>query len=109
MKKILGYTAGVFDLFHIGHLHILKNAKSVCDRLVVGVSTDELVFKYKKKKPIIPFNERIEIIRSIKSVDAVIAQESLDKIELEKIKFDTMIVGDDWYNSKKWKKIEMIC
>ena len=49
MKKILGYTAGVFDLFHIGHLHILKNAKSVCDRLVVGVSTDELVFKYKKK------------------------------------------------------------
>lgn len=106
-KKIIGYTAGVFDLFHIGHLKILQNAKSICDKLIVGVSTDELVYKYKKKKPVIPFSERIEVVRSIKYVDAVIPQVDLNKIEIwKKIKFDLMVVGDDWYNSKKWKKID---
>ena len=108
-KKIIGYTAGVFDLFHIGHLKILQNAKSICDKLIVGVSTDELVYKYKKKNPVIPFSERIEIVRSIKYVDAVIAQEDLNKIDIwKKVKFDLMVVGDDWYNSKKWKKIDDI-
>ena len=108
-KKIIGYTAGVFDLFHIGHLKILQNAKSICDKLIVGVSTDELVYKYKKKNPVIPFSERIEIVRSIKYVDAVIAQEDLNKIDIwKKVKFDFMVVGDDWYNSKKWKKIDDI-
>ena len=106
-KKIIGYTAGVFDLFHIGHLKILQNAKSICDKLIVGVSTDELVYEYKKKYPVIPFSERIEIVRSIKYVDAVIAQEELNKIDIwKKVKFDLMVVGDDWYNSKKWKKID---
>lgn len=106
-KKIIGYTAGVFDLFHIGHLKILQNAKSICDKLIVGVSTDELVYEYKKKYPVIPFSERIEIVRSIKYVDAVIAQEDLNKIDIwKKVKFDLMVVGDDWYNSKKWKKID---
>ena len=73
-KNIIGYTAGVFDLFHIGHLKILQNAKSIFikRKLIVGVSTDELVYKYKKKKPVIPFSERIEVVRSIKYVDAVI-------------------------------------
>ena len=106
-KKIIGYTAGVFDLFHIGHLKILQNAKSICDKLIVGVSTDELVYKYKKKKPVIPFFERIEVVRAIKYVDAVIPQVDLNKMEIwKKIKFDLMVVGDDWYNSKKWKKID---
>tara|TARA_Y100001935_G_scaffold255240_1_gene267261 strand:- start:203 stop:628 length:426 start_codon:yes stop_codon:yes gene_type:complete len=106
-KKIIGYTAGVFDLFHIGHLKILQNAKSICDKLIVGVSTDELVYKYKKKKPVIPFSERIEVVRAIKYVDAVIPQVDLNKMEIwKKIKFDLMVVGDDWYNSKKWKKID---
>ena len=106
-KKIIGYTAGVFDLFHIGHLKILQNAKSICDKLIVGVSTDELVYKYKNKKPVIPFSERIEVVRAIKYVDAVIPQVDLNKIEIwKKIKFDLMVVGDDWYNSKKWKKID---
>lgn len=106
-KKIIGYTAGVFDLFHIGHLKILQNAKSICDKLIVGVSTDDLVYEYKKKYPVIPFSERIEIVRSIKYVDAVIAQEDLNKIDIwKKVKFDLMVVGDDWYNSKKWKKID---
>ena len=78
-KKIIGYTSGVFDLFHIGHLNILRNAKSLCDKLIVGVSTDELLFKYKNKKPIIPFTERLEIVRNMKYVDAAIPQYDLDK------------------------------
>ena len=103
----IGYTTGVFDLFHIGHLNLLKNAKSLCDKLIVGVTTDDLV-KYKNKKAVIPFNERMEIVRNIKHVDAVVPQESMDKMEMwNKLKFDVMFVGDDWYNSKKWKNFEM--
>ena len=104
---IIGYTTGVFDLFHIGHLNLLKNAKGMCDKLIVGVTTDELMLEYKKKKAVIPFEERIEIIRSIKYVDAAIAQESMNKFEAwKKLKFDIMFVGDDWYQSEKWKKYE---
>lgn len=103
---VVGYTTGVFDLFHIGHLNLLKNAKGMCDKLVVGVTTDELV-AYKNKKPVIPFEERLEIIRSIKYVDAAIPQNSMDKFEAwEKIKFDIMFVGDDWYNTEKWRDFE---
>ena len=104
---VLGYTTGVFDLFHIGHLSLLRNAKSVCDKLIVGVTTDELLFHYKNKKAIIPFTERVEIVRNINCVDAVISQETMDKFCVwEKIKFDIMIVGDDWYNTPKWNEIE---
>lgn len=104
---IIGYTTGVFDLFHIGHVNILRNAKSLCDKLIVGVSTDELVFEYKNKKPVIPFIERCEIVQSIEHVDVVIAQQTRDKFELwQKIKFDIMFVGDDWYNSEKWRELE---
>jgi glycerol-3-phosphate cytidylyltransferase len=104
---ILGYTTGVFDLFHIGHLNILKNAKALCDKLVVGITTDELLWEYKDKRPIIPFHERCEIVRNIKFVDGVIPQENMNKYEIwKKIKFDIMFVGDDWYNTKKWQLIE---
>ena len=103
---VIGYAAGVFDLFHIGHLNLLRNASSMCDRLVVGVSTDELV-SYKFKKAVIPFQERLEIVRSIEYVDAVIPQENMDKMEIwKKLKFDIMFVGDDWYESDKWEKFE---
>lgn len=103
---IIGYTTGVYDLFHIGHLNMLKNAKGMCDKLIVGVTTDELV-SYKNKRAVIPFDERIEIIRSIKYVDAAIAQESMDKFEAwNKLKFDIMFVGDDWYNTEKWNDLE---
>ena len=106
-NSIIGYTSGVFDLFHVGHLNILKNARSLCDKLIVGVSTDELVELYKKKTPIIKFSERIEIVRSIKFVDAVIAQDTMDKYEIwRKLKFNTMVVGDDWYKTEKWVSIE---
>lgn len=103
---IIGYTAGVFDLFHIGHLNLLKNAKGMCDRLVVGVTTDELV-RYKNKSPVIPFTERIEIVRNIKYVDAVVAQEDMDKLLMcKKLKADILFVGDDWYATEKWEDYE---
>ncbi|EAI3485456.1 adenylyltransferase/cytidyltransferase family protein, partial [Campylobacter coli] len=92
----LGYTSGVYDLFHIGHLNLLKNAKGLCDKLIVGVTIDELV-QYKNKKSVIPFSERIEIVRSIKYVDAAIPQENIDKYQMwEKLHFDVLFVGDDW-------------
>lgn len=103
---ILGYTSGVYDLFHIGHLNLLKNARGLCDKLIVGVSVDELV-KYKNKKAVIPFEERIEIVRNIKYVDSAIPQYEIDKFKVwEKIKFDVLFVGDDWYESDGWKIME---
>lgn len=103
---ILGYTSGVYDLFHIGHLNLLKNAKGLCDKLIVGVSVDELV-KYKNKKSVIPFEERIEIVRNIKYVDSAIPQYEIDKFKVwEKLKFDILFVGDDWYESASWKDME---
>lgn len=103
---IIGYTAGVFDLFHIGHLNLLKNAKGMCDKLIVGVTTDELV-AYKNKKAVIPFEERIEIVRSIKYVDAVVAQEDMDKLTMAlKLKASLLFVGDDWYQTEKWNNYE---
>ena len=105
-KQIIGYTSGVYDLFHIGHLNMLLNAKSLCDKLIVGVTTDELV-AYKNKKSVIPFTERMEIVRSIEYVDAVVAQEDMDKYKLwEKLKYDVMFVGDDWFKSEKWNKLD---
>jgi glycerol-3-phosphate cytidylyltransferase len=104
---VVGYTSGVYDLFHIGHLNVLKNAKGICDKLIVGVSTDELVLKYKNKRPVIPFSERIEIVRNINYVDAAIAQDNRNKFEMwEKLKFDVMFVGDDWHNSNKWQELD---
>ena len=103
---IVGYTTGVFDLFHVGHLNLLRNAKALCDKLIVGVTTDELV-KYKLKRAVIPFHERMEIVRSIRYVDVVVPQESMNKFESwEKLKFDVMFVGDDWYATDKWKELE---
>lgn len=103
---ILGYTSGVYDLFHIGHLNLLKNARGLCDKLIVGVSVDKLV-KYKNKKAVIPFEERIEIVRNIKYVDSAIPQYEIDKFKVwEKIKFDVLFVGDDWYESDSWKIME---
>lgn len=108
MKKYrVGYTTGVFDMFHIGHLNILRRAKEQCDYLIVGVSTDELVKEYKNKTPIIPFEERAEIVRSIDCVDRVIAQENRDKYEAwRELKFDVMFVGDDWKGKPLFMKVE---
>ena len=108
MKKYrVGYTTGVFDMFHIGHLNILRRAKEKCDYLIVGVSTDELAMEYKNKTPIIPFEERAEIVRSIDCVDRVIAQENRDKYAAwRELKFDVMFVGDDWKGKPLFMKVE---
>ena len=108
MKKYkIGYTTGVFDMFHIGHLNILKKAKEQCDYLIVGVSTEELVLKSKNKLPVIPFNERVAIIEAIKYVDKVVPQVDKNKMAAyEKYKFDAMFVGDDWKGSELFTKCE---
>lgn len=103
---VVGYATGVFDLFHVGHVRLLKNAKSMCDRLIVGVTVDELV-KYKNKKSVIPFDERLEIVAACQYVDLAVAQNSMDKMDAYKrYQFDLMFVGDDWYKTEKWKNFE---
>ena len=102
----IGYTTGVYDLFHIGHLNLLKNAKGLCDKLVVGVTVDDLV-TYKGKRAIIPFADRIEIVRSIKYVDAAIPQYDMDKLSAcKKLGASILFVGDDWYATDKWQEYE---
>lgn len=103
---VIGYTTGVFDLFHIGHVNVLRNAKSMCDRLIVGVTVDELV-SYKSKKAVIPFEERIEIVRSSKYVDLAVPQYTMDKMDaFQRYKFNIMFVGDDWYKDSRWKQLD---
>ena len=105
-EMIIGYTAGVYDLFHIGHLNLLKNAKGLCDKLIVGVTVDDLVL-YKGKRAMIPFEDRIEIVRSIKFVDAAVPQYDMDKLTMcKKLGASVLFVGDDWYGTEKWKEYE---
>lgn len=104
--ETIGYTTGVFDLFHIGHLNLLKNAKGMCDKLIVGVTVDNLV-SYKGKHAMIPFEDRIEIVRSIKYVDAAIPQYTMDKLTTcKKLGATILFVGDDWYKTEKWQEYE---
>ncbi len=103
---VIGYTAGVYDLFHIGHLNLLKNAKGMCDKLVVGVTVDELV-AYKGKQAMIPFEDRIEVVRSCKYVDAAVPQYDMDKLSAcKKLGAQILFVGDDWYGTEKWQAYE---
>lgn len=104
---IIGYTTGVFDMFHIGHLNILKKAKNHCDYLIVGVSTDELVQKEKNKTPIIPYSDRARIVEAIKYVDRVVPQINKDKFAAwEQYHFDKMFVGSDWKGTQQWNSYE---
>ena len=104
---IVGYTTGVFDMFHIGHLNILRRAKEQCDYLIVGVSTDELVEHDKNKTPIIPFENRCAIVESIKYVDCVVPQVDKNKLAAwENLKFNKMFVGSDWQGTPQWQKFE---
>lgn len=106
-KYKIGYTTGVFDMFHIGHLNILKRAKEQCEYLIVGVSIDELVENYKHKTPIIPFEERVAIVEAIKYVDKVVPQYSMDKfVAWERLRFDVIFHGDDWKGSDMYNEIE---
>ena len=105
---IIGYTTGVFDMFHIGHLNILRQAKEKCDYLIVGVSTDECVESYKNKTPIIPYEQRAAIVEAIKYVDEVVPQTNMDKLEfLKKRHFDVMFHGDEWKGTELYNRYEI--
>jgi glycerol-3-phosphate cytidylyltransferase len=105
-KYKIGYTTGVFDMFHIGHLNILKRAKEQCEYLIVGVSTDEVVQQYKNKTPIIRFEERCAIVEAIKYVDKVVPQTSMNKMDAYKeLKFDVLFHGSDWQGSNMYDQI----
>lgn len=107
MSKIIGYTTGVYDMFHIGHLNVIKKAKELCDYLIVGVSTDELVQHDKHKTPVIPYEERVAIVSAIKYVDQVVPQLDKNKVSAwEKYHFNKMFVGSDWKGTPEWKMFE---
>jgi glycerol-3-phosphate cytidylyltransferase len=108
MKRYeIGYTTGVFDLFHVGHLNILKRAKEQCEFLIVGVSTDELVMKYKNKQPVISHADRMAIIEGVKYVDRAVPQTNRDKFAAwEQVNFDVMFVGDDWKGNALFNQLE---
>lgn len=107
MKKYkVGYTTGVYDMFHVGHLNLLKRAKEMCDYLIVGVTTDELT-SYKNKKAVIPFEDRMQIVQAVRYVDEAVPQVNMDKMAAwEKYHFDAMFVGDDWKGTEKWNRLE---
>ncbi|MDD2362408.1 MAG: adenylyltransferase/cytidyltransferase family protein [Oscillospiraceae bacterium] len=108
MKRYkIGYTTGVFDMFHVGHLNLLKKASELCDYLIVGVTTDELT-SYKNKKAIIPFKDRCCIVEAVRYVDKVVPQTNMNKMEAwEKYNFDVMFVGDDWKGTDVWNDLEI--
>lgn len=104
---VIGYTTGVYDMFHVGHLNILENAKQQCDFLIVGISTDELVLQEKNKRPIIPFEDRMKIVQAIRFVDQVVPQKNKNKLEAwDKYHFNKMFVGSDWKGTGQWEKYE---
>jgi len=103
---IIGYTSGVYDLFHVGHVNLLRNAKAMCDKLVVGVTVDELVM-YKGKNSVIPYSDRIEVVRACQYVDVAIPQNNMDKVAAaQKNHASYLFVGDDWYDTTKWQDFE---
>ena len=104
---VIGYTTGVYDMFHVGHLNILRRAKEQCDFLIVGVSTDDLVQHDKGKTPIIPFEDRCKIVEAIKYVDKVVPQNDKNKFGAwEKYNFNKMFVGSDWQGTETWNRFE---
>ena len=106
-KYKIGYTTGVYDMFHIGHLNIIKRAKEQCEFLIVGVTTDELCMKRKNKKPIICEEERVEIVDAIKYVDKVVLQNDMDKLSaVKKYNVDAVFVGSDWQGTPAWENYE---
>ena len=106
MKKYKkGYTQGTFDMFHVGHLNIINNAKAQCEYLVVGVNSDALVQEYKRKTPVINQSDRSKIVSNIKAVDEVLIAETLDKEEqLKMVGFDAIFIGDDWKGNTRWEE-----
>jgi len=107
--NIIGFTTGVFDMFHIGHLNLLENAKSKCDFLVVGVNSDKLVSEYKSKNAVVPFEERLRIVSAMRCVDEAIRVDTLDKESIYMTKlFNVLFIGDDWKGSQRWAETERV-
>ncbi|NYV74386.1 adenylyltransferase/cytidyltransferase family protein [Streptomyces sp. UH6] len=103
----VGYAPGAYDLFHIGHLNILRHARQQCDYLVAGVVSDEMAELAKGRRPVIPLIERLEIVRNIKYVDAAFVETVPDKVETWKqVRFDVLFKGDDWRGTAKGEKLE---
>lgn len=106
-EKIIGYTTGVYDMFHIGHLNVIRKAKEQCDYLIVGISTDELAEKEKHKTPVIPYEERVAIVSALKYVDQVVPQSDIDKVAAwKRYHFNKLFVGSDWEGTPRWKVYE---
>ena len=106
-KYKLGYTTGVFDMFHVGHLNILKHATEQCEYLIVGVTTDELCLERKKKSPVIKLEDRMAIIAAIRYVDRVVIQSNMDKLSAAKeYGADVVFVGSDWRGTPAWNEYE---
>ena len=107
---VIGYACGVFDMFHIGHLNLIKNAKANCDYLIIGVTTDELCLKLKGHKPAIPYSDRCAIVSSIKYVDEVVPQVNMNKPQAcAKYHASVLFAGDDHKDTKLWKYYEKEC
>lgn len=106
MKKYkIGYTQGVYDMFHIGHLNLINHAKEYCDYLIVGVNSDELVTQYKNKVPVIGQEERRFIVENIKNVDRAVIADTLDKVEqYQRLRYDAIFIGDDWKGEPRWER-----
>lgn len=103
----VGYVPGAWDMFHIGHLNILQRARPLCDRLVVGVVTDEVLHLAKGKYPLVPLEERLEIVRSIDLVDEAVVDHSSDKLDAwRRYGFDVIFKGDDWKDTPKGRRLE---
>ena len=106
-NKRIGFTVGTFDMFHIGHLNLLRQAKQYCDYLIVGVHTDEWVMACKNRPTVIPYKDRADIVSSIRYVDEVVPNETKSKLEAwEKYHFNVAFIGDDWKGTDVWNKIE---
>ncbi|KUL28205.1 cytidyltransferase [Streptomyces regalis] len=107
MGERLGYAPGVFDLFHVGHLNILRRARGHCDRLIAGVCSDELVVRLKGRPPVVPLAERLQIVRSVRYVDETFVATVDDKIAIWKeLGFDVIFKGDDWLGTDVWTMLE---
>ena len=101
----IGYTQGVFDMFHIGHLNLINNAKKHCDTLIVGVNSDDLVKAYKNKTPVICQEDRKAILSNLKSVDECLIVTTLDKVEIwKRLHYDAIFIGDDWKGNPRWEQ-----
>jgi len=103
----VGYVPGVYDMFHIGHLNILRNASRQCDHLIAGVVSDEIALRAKGRPPVVPLAERLEIVRSVRYVDEAVAETERDKVEVwRRVGFDMIIKGDDWRGTAKGEQLE---